>query len=245
MKINNIIDEFEKSYRAPDVFNWCFRSVFPARFLQHAIIYQNKEQLNLCRFLFTDATRLFQKQPEHKFCYQVYRGMKLSNEQINQFEQHIGRLVCTSGFFPCTKSRTNVLALASLPGYRSDLSPVLFKIDCESTELFIELSNTVSPALSTVMFDVCMTFRVIGINRGELTIIKLKTAGKDGKYIAQDYLSKHNDELIESLLDQFLPSRESLTSLSKRRRSTCQEPLVIRMRYCQIIERKNSVKLFV
>jgi hypothetical protein len=90
------------------------------------------------------------------------------------------------------------LATASLPMYRPDFLPVLFKIDCESTDPFIEISNQVLS--SSVVFDICMVFRVLCINRGQMTTIKLKIAGKYGKRIAQDYLVKHNDETMETLV---------------------------------------------
>jgi hypothetical protein len=187
--------------------------------ISFALSSHSKEQLSLCRFLFADATRFFQKQPTHKFCTQVYRGMKLSSEFVDRFEAHVNKLVCTGGFFPCVKSRTNALALASLPTYRPDLLPVLFKIDCEPTDLFIEIANTLSSSStsSSIVFDVCMAFRVICIKRGEMTIIKLKTAGGSGKRIAQDYLAEHTHETMESLLDRLLTSSESLSSLPIQR----------------------------
>ena len=137
---------------------------------------------------------------------QVYRGMKLSKQQIDQFESQTGQLMCTNGFFPCTKSRTDALALASTPTYRSDLVSVLFKIDCDADELVMDLSS-----LSTVVFDMMMTFRVQCVNHGQMTIIKLKTAGIDGKKIAEKYLFDHPEEKIESLLDQLFSIVEKPT----------------------------------
>jgi hypothetical protein len=212
----------EKSYRSADVLDWCLRSPFPSRFLQHAVCFQNKNQLNLCRFLFADATRYFRKQPSNKSSTRVYRGMKLSAWQVDQFEEHVGQLVCTSGFFPCMKGRTNAMALALLPIYRPDLSPVLFKIDCESTDLFTEISNSFSSS-STVVFDICMAFRVMRISRDQLTIIELKPASKDGKQIAQNYLATHNNATIESVLDQLLKTTQSLPPSPRENISTPSE----------------------
>ena len=197
--VNAVIDELEKSYRSADVLNWCLRSPFPARFLRHAVAFQNKEHLDLCRYLFVDTLRMFQKQPPRKFCTQVYRGMKLSQEHIDRFEQSVGRFVCTSGFFPCTKSRTNATALALSPNYRPDLVSVLFKVDCESNDLFIEISNTVFPS-STIIFDVCMAFRVVSINRGSVTVITLKTAGVDGQQMTQSHLAVRPSVSFEPVL---------------------------------------------
>ncbi|CAF4299640.1 unnamed protein product, partial [Rotaria magnacalcarata] len=101
--------------------------------------------------------------------------MKLSNELLAKFETRVGQLICTSGFFPCTKSRTNALTLASLPAYRPDLQPVLFKVDCDASSLFIEIPNKNSSPM--IAFDACMIFRIVYVNRGPMSIIKLKTAG--------------------------------------------------------------------
>ncbi|CAF0911025.1 unnamed protein product [Rotaria sp. Silwood1] len=206
IRIMEIIEEFEKSYRSVDVINWCFRSPFPARLLLHALRSHNKGQLSICRFLFADASRFFQQRPKHKSSDQVYRGMKLSSEILDKFEAHVGQLICTSGFFPCTKSRTNALTLASLPTYRPDLLSVLFKIDCDASALFTVLSNKQSTSL--IVFDICMTFRIVYVNRGQMSIVKLKTAGEAGKKIALEYLEKHPNETIPTLIDEILKPSE-------------------------------------
>lgn len=197
VEVNTIIDHFEKSYRSTDVFNWCFHSPFPSRFIRHALCFQNKQQIELCRFLFLDAIQsMQQKQSESKFCLQVYRGMKISQEHIEHFEEHIDKLICSSGFFPCTKSKSNAIALATLTTYRSDLTPVLFQIDCEANDRFIEISTQ----STTIIFDICLAFRVTQVERQTITIIKLKTSGKDGQQIAREYLEHYKDQTIESLL---------------------------------------------
>ena len=202
IRIIGIIDEFEKSYRPGNVINWCFRSAFPGRLLLHALRSHNKTQITTCRFLFVDISRFFQQQPKRKSADQVYRGMKLSSELLSKFEAHIGQVMCTSGFFPCTKSRTNALTIASLPTYRSDFQPVLFKIDCDASSSLTELSmKHMSPL---VVFDICMVFRIVYVNRGQMSIIKMKTAGDIGKKIALNYLEKHPNEKIQSLIDELL-----------------------------------------
>jgi hypothetical protein len=201
-RIIGLIDEFDKSYRPAEVINWCFRSPFPSRFLHHALRSHNKEQLSVCRFLFTDAVRFVQQHPKPKSSNQFYRGMKLSGELLDRFEAQVGQLVSTSGFFPCTKSRTNALNLASLSAYRPDLSPVLFKINCDTSTLFVELANKYSSPL--IVFDICTAFRVVYVNRGSMSVIKMKAAGESGKKIAVEYLVEHKDETIQSLLDELL-----------------------------------------
>ncbi|CAF3308764.1 unnamed protein product [Rotaria socialis] len=201
-RIIETIEELEKSYRASDVITWCFRSPFPTRLLLHALRSHNKARLSVCRFLYADASRFFQQHAKHKSTEQVYRGMKLSNELLAKFETHVGQVICTSGFFPCTKSRKNALTLASLPAYRPDLQPVLFKVDCDASSLFIEIPNKNSSP--KIAFDVCTTFRIVYVNRGPMSIIKLKTTGEAGKKFALDYLENHPNETIQSLVDELL-----------------------------------------
>ncbi|CAF3838221.1 unnamed protein product [Rotaria sordida] len=202
MIITRIIDEFDQSYRPTEVINWCFHSPFPSRFLHHALDSHNKEQLNVCRSLFVDASRFFQQQRQHKSSDKFYRGMKLSNELLDKFKAHVGQLVCTSGFFPCVKSRVNALTLASYPAYRTDLLPVLFKIDCDASTPCIELVQKNSPPL--MIFDICTAFHIIYVNRDQMTVIKMKTANEMGKKIGWDYIEKHKNETIQSILDELM-----------------------------------------
>lgn len=196
------IDELEKTYRSSEVISWCLRSPFPSRFLHHAIRAHNKDQLRVCRSIFIDVFHIFEQHPQRRTTDQFYRGMKLSNEIINKFEAHIGQLVSTSGFFPSTRSRSNALALASLPAYRPDLLPVLFKIDCDQLSVYIDLANKYpSPLLA---FELCSAFRVVHVNRGAITVVKLKTDRDSGRRLASRYLDQHSDVTIQSLLDELI-----------------------------------------
>ncbi|CAF3470076.1 unnamed protein product [Rotaria socialis] len=201
-RIMEMIEDFGKSYRSSDVLQWCFHSPFTNHFLLHAIHFRNLEQLKVCRFMFIDTYRFFQQQPKHRLSDQFYRGMKLTTAVLDRFESHVGKLVCTSDFFPCTKSRTNALSLASLPNYRSDLLSVLFKIDCDSTSMYSQVSNKTSS--NVILFGVSISFRVINVHRGPMSVIKMKPAVTDGQTIAQEYFKEHHDQSIQAILDEIL-----------------------------------------
>jgi hypothetical protein len=128
--------------------------------------------------------------------------MKLPKALLEQFEAHVGQLVCTGGFFPCTKSRTNGLALAASPSYRPDLQPVFFKIDCDASSPYTELPQ--KQAAPMIVFDACVAFRVLYVHRDQMSIIKLKTAVEVGKKIAVDFLDKHSNESIQSIMDELM-----------------------------------------
>jgi hypothetical protein len=49
-----------------------------------------------------------------------------------------------------------------------------------------------------------MAFRVVYVNRDQMSVVKLKTASEAGKKIAFEYCEKYKSETIQSLLDEIL-----------------------------------------
>ena len=143
---------------------------------------------------------MLQQQSKRARNIQLYRGMKLPSQLVDQFEMHTDKLMCASGFFTCTKSRTVALELASAPGYRSDLSSVLFKIDCDPSTNLTDVSTEGRPPV--VIFDAATAFRIICVNRGAISIVKIKTVPDEGKKLALQYIEDHKEETVQELLDQ-------------------------------------------
>ncbi|CAF3517031.1 unnamed protein product [Rotaria socialis] len=206
-----LVDEFNKSYRTNDAVRWCFRVPFPSRPLRYALMSPTVKLLSSYQCLIVDVIRILQQQSKRVGHGQVYRGMKLSSELIDSFETHIDQLVCMNGFFTCTKSRNIELQLAASPGYRSDLSSVLFKIDLDASvpiaELKMEHGSTI------VVFDIATSFRVVCVNRGSMSIIKMKIAAGEGKKLADDHKEKHTGKTIKILLDELSIQRKPPTPL--------------------------------
>ena len=195
-----LVDDFDRTYRAKDALRWCFHTPFPSNLLRHAFMFYDSDQLALCQFLITDASRIIQEQPKRTGHFQLYRGMKLPNRVVDQFETHTGKLVCASDFIICTKSRTIALELASSPGYRCDLSSILFKIECDVPVKFAELSIENRPPMS--IFDVGTTFRIVCFNRGAISVVKMKAVSNEGKRLALEYKDSHREISVKILLDQ-------------------------------------------
>lgn len=158
------------------------------------------ERVASYQFLVADVSRVLQQQSKRSSHGQLYRGMKLSKEAVDLFETHTGKLVCPCGFFMCSKARNNELQFAMSPGYRTDLISVLFKIDFDGSARF---ADVVLENESTVcIFDVGTNFRIICVNRGSMTVIKMKTVLDEGKKIAQDYKGQHKGKTVLVLLDE-------------------------------------------
>ena len=198
-----LVDEFDKSYRPNDSLRWCLRSPFPWRPLRCALMSRTTNLLSSYQFLILDATRILQQQSKNSGQGQVYRGLKLSNELVDLFEAHTGELVCTNGFFICTKARNSELQLAATAGYRTDLTSVLFKIDYDASARYAEVA--IENGSSVFVFDVATSFRVVCVNRGTMSIIKMKTAPDEGGKLASEYKKKNKEKTIKMLLDELSP----------------------------------------
>jgi hypothetical protein len=132
--------------------------------------------------------------------------MKLTNEVLDKLGKHTGKLICPKDFLTCTKSRKGALAIASSLDHRSDLMPVLFKINCDSSVAIAELSMKDSVVIN--VFDMFTVFRVKYVNRGPVSVIKIEPADEDGRSLAREYRKKHDSESVQNLLDQLLaPSK--------------------------------------
>jgi hypothetical protein len=194
------VDEFDRSYRSNDSFQWCFRSPFPSNPLRHALLSPTIESISPYYSLIIDITRSIQQQSKHSAHGQLFRGMKLPNELVDLFETHTGQLVCANGFFMCSKARNVELQLAALPTYRTDLLSVLFKIDFDASARFAEVQME-NGSMATI-FDIATSFRVMCVSRGGMSIIKLKTVSDDGKKFAQEYKEKNKEKTVQVLFDE-------------------------------------------
>ena len=208
IKILTSVEEFGDYYLAPDAINWCFRSPFPSRFIRHAFDFQYMAQLNLCRFLISDISNILNQQPKHSSTTQLYRGMKLPRELVEQFSRNVGQLVCTSWLFTCTKSRLSALTAASSTIYRPDFISVFFKIDCDLTASYYEVSKNVPSPV--IVFNIYTPFRILYVTQDSMVIVKLKTASGDGVRMAHEYKEKYGNISMEKLLDQIKNSSKLL-----------------------------------
>ncbi|CAF2064110.1 unnamed protein product, partial [Rotaria magnacalcarata] len=209
--MRSLINEFKQRYHPKDALSWCLLSPFPSCLIRHAFLKCQMEQLNLYRFLIADTSRSIQIHSNSTKDLQLYRGMKLTRQMVDTFAMNTGRIVCASGFLTCIKSRATALDLALSPEYRPDHASVLFKIHCNSSSYFAEIPSD-NRELSFV-FDLGVNFRIIFINRGKMTVIKMRTVSDEDDKLSQTYKSNHRRATIQTLFDELLASSKPLISL--------------------------------
>mgnify|MGYP001034911476 CR=1 FL=1 len=202
-KIQMTIDTFRQLYRSNDVLRWCLRSPFPLRPLNHALRTRNIQQLNFYAFLLNDV-RCAIKRQKRRSPIHVYKGLKVSNEFLESLVENEGKLICTSGFFVCTKSRAAARSLALSPSRRSDLCPIMFSIACDRwtplTELPLEKKS------NQMMFDVYTCFRIIHVSKGQVSIVKMKAADKQGRQLAREQWNKDENKNLDAFSPQLVPT---------------------------------------
>lgn len=177
--------------------------------MRYALLSRMVELVSPYRFLIIDVICLIQQESKRSSHEQLFRGMKLSNDLVKMFEKHTGQLVCANGFFMCSKSRNIELQRAASPGYRTDLSSVLFKIDVDTSARFAEVSLDNNSTI--VVFDVATSFRVVCVSQGTISIIKLKTNSDEGKKLALTYKENNKDKTVPMLLDELSVPPKPLT----------------------------------
>ena len=197
-KVLQSIGEFDHSYSRSDALQWSFHSVFPSRYVHHALRCRDVEQLDQCRFLLNDVSRVLQQSAKHKSVVKLYRGMVLSKAYIDQLDEHTGKLICPKGYFTCIKSRKSALGTATSRNGRSDLLPVLFKLTSDKSVPMGELSA--KNEQTQIVFDFYTAFRIVYVVRDTVTTVKLECAAVSGKNIAREYIDKHGEQEAKHLL---------------------------------------------
>ena len=201
------VDDFDRMYRPKDALRWCFRSPFPSNLLRQALLSRHVDQLSLFRFLIVDASRLIQQPSRARTggVVQLYRGMKLSRDVVDRFEQHVGHLLCAGDFFPCTKSRAMALDLATSLRSRPDLVSVLFRIECDGTVRVSPTPLATRPPM--FVFDLGTTFRLLSFSRMTLVVIRLNAVAGEAKRFVHEYRETHPGVPIATLLNELAQLR--------------------------------------
>ncbi|CAF4352154.1 unnamed protein product, partial [Adineta steineri] len=100
------IDDFENNYQSNSAIQWYSNKSFVYKLISKALRTEDINQLYNFRFFLRDLTKNLARE-HHKLMESpektltVYRGMRLSSEELNKFKENQGKIISTDGYL-CT-----------------------------------------------------------------------------------------------------------------------------------------------
>ncbi|CAF4611798.1 unnamed protein product, partial [Rotaria sp. Silwood1] len=133
----------------------------------------------------------------------MYRGMKLTSDQIDQFKENKSKLVSINGFLTTTTFRLTALNQAMKPSKRTDLMPVLLEIQCNLEQVSnnvivadcIHCNELLNEEQQEIIFDLNVAFRLESMRMEEdMWMIKM-SASNAGQLIKEKYIKDSHRQM--------------------------------------------------
>ncbi|CAF0879609.1 unnamed protein product [Didymodactylos carnosus] len=179
-----LIDEFDERYKSEHAISWYTRDSFLYRIINKALRTENIDALIRLRYFIIDVCTMLKlkhdEQQQQQQKSKVYRGLKLTDAEIEQLKLNIGRIISRNGFLSTTPSSTIAEMFAA---------NVIFEI--EINKLLSEQNNIIYADISSlsymqdeeeILFDLGTIFRVISVTYSDnrrLWIVSLVTIADD------------------------------------------------------------------
>ena len=207
-----LISEFKFTYRSEDAPKWFSRDAFLYRLVNRALRTQDVEQLYVFRYFIRDLSSYlsneFREIVKSKEKFYLYRGAALSESDFQSLDS--GKLLAPNGFF--STSRDIEVAKCFISSDRSDLVPVLYKIECDMASYTYGDIQTLVPFADIsgsscikdereVLFDLGATFEIENIeprtDENDYIIIHM-IPSCEGGHLLRDYREQCQKETENS-----------------------------------------------
>ncbi|UJR12445.1 hypothetical protein I4U23_016621 [Adineta vaga] len=214
------IDAFEKTYSGDNAIEWYTKDTFIYKIVNKTLRSEDVQSLYTFRFYLVDLCT--QLADNHRYVIdlcdslKLYRGTKLTKEEILRFQENIGGLISTNGFLSTSTCRlvaeiyagvrtavATTTNSATMPNY--DLQSIIFEIEYDP----MLHASTVAANITYIsqfqeeeeyLFDLDAVFEILNVDFDEVKncwICKM-TASNKGLEIAKDYLNFRRNEMNDS-----------------------------------------------
>ncbi|CAF4299772.1 unnamed protein product, partial [Rotaria sordida] len=144
----------------------------------------------------------------------IYRGMRLTNDQMEKFKENEGKLVSINGFFRTNIHRSTAFNQAMKSSKQTHLISVLLEIQCDLKQLnnniiaidSVDFSEFSSEEQQEIFFDSNVTFRLKSMRMEEDMWFIEMIASNQGEIIKEKYI-KDSHRQIEGLSTKILFGR--------------------------------------
>jgi len=204
----HLIQQFEQTYIESDTIHWYTKQCFLYRLCNKALRTEDIELLYLFRYYIQDlCKRLAVEYETYKVrlrdrpIIEVYRGLKLTKDEIEKYQLHIGSLISTNGFLSTSQNDQLAIEFALKKSKRIDVLPTLFIIEADvRTEhaVFADISSlSVYPDEEEILFDIGCAFRINNVNfdsEKSLWIVKMKLVD-EGRQMIEKFIEINRKEM--------------------------------------------------
>ncbi|CAF3802404.1 unnamed protein product [Rotaria sp. Silwood1] len=192
------------------LFNGIRMRLFPYKIIKKQLQKKDMNQLYTLRYFIRELIQNFECQYQNRIHYEkeksliVYRGIKLSREQLEKFKEYEGKHISINGFLAATRFRLKALNFARKSVRQTNFIAAILEIECNSEDfnkniIFtdIDKSNEVSYQ-DDILFNLNVTFNLNNIELNEnIWIIKMNISN-EGKTILKKYIEDTRHQ-IENL----------------------------------------------
>jgi hypothetical protein len=158
------IEQFQLEYTANDAIKWYSDDTFIYRIINKILRTENIDAFFAYRFFINDLSKqISKKYKEFKKKHNlkqltVYRGMKLSSEELETMYDNIGNLFSMNGFMSCSRTYDIALGFAKKYTIRYRCQPVLLEIDVNINQadkiIFADISEQSKFNENEILFDI-------------------------------------------------------------------------------------------
>ncbi|CAF0830737.1 unnamed protein product [Rotaria sordida] len=233
---NNIflkqINDFELNYHSNAAIQWYTRDSFLYRILNQALRCEDIASIIKHRFFIADLYQNLDELHNHiissynnsqQTILTYYRGQSMSSSEIEQFKQHVGKLISINTFFSTTSSLDIALVFAggsTLEGVTSN-KPVIFSLEVnpliENTRPYANISfYSAYEEEDEVLFALGSVFRIEKVDflsvNDNIHVIHLKMI--DESELPKEYMTNDFSQFVpEQLISDPIYALVGLTSL--------------------------------
>ncbi|CAF0875400.1 unnamed protein product [Didymodactylos carnosus] len=192
------IELFRLTYEARDAIKWFTADSFIYRLVNKALRNENIDDLYLYRFYIIDlCTQLEEESKQTKLTTStLYRGQKMSEYELDKFQNHIGMIISTNGFLSSTQDRKVALTYVEGMGETDELKKVLFEITIDKDVNNVTYADvdrlSQMKGEKEVLFSTDAVFKIDNVVfDSDLKIWKIQmTISDEGSILCQPYITK-------------------------------------------------------
>ncbi|CAF1005515.1 unnamed protein product [Rotaria sordida] len=201
------IENFAREYRSDDALQWYLKKTFLYRTINKALKVKDIDQLYVLKSFMKDVTQCFIR--EHRKLIEtgkekliVYRGMKLSRDQIEKFTENLGQLISTNGILITTSDHLIAMNQIICNQEKANLCSILLKIECDLLHMNgIDVIADLEEEYQMILFNSNATFQLVDVKMNEeITLIQL-ILSNESQTMKEKYINDSRRRIANISLD--------------------------------------------